>query len=419
MATIAKPRRRERTKAPGVYRSVSGKYEIAYRDSDGKLVFKVVDGGFEDAKAARAEMVGKLSRGEPVRQSKATFGEFAETVMAGLTTRPRTVEKHRYTLNRHLLPRFRTRRLGEISTDDAAQLVADMAKGIYFEPVNGRTVRKKRETPYAGTTIAAVVATLGMIMGKAKRRRLIPSNPVADLERSERPRVAASERRVLTENEISTLLAAAGDTFRPLIAVLIFSGLRLGEALGLQWQDVGFDSGFIHVRRQLGRDRQTADIKTATGRRDVVLMPELGKVLRKHKVAQIHCGDADFVFPAPNGRGRDHRSVSRGIERAVERAELGDGISAHNMRHTFASMLIVGLRYDPVRVSKQLGHTNAGFTAATYAHLFEQARHADELRDRMSEGFGRLLDVNAMSIRGRNRAKSAPVKVAGIKPISG
>jgi hypothetical protein len=179
MASIAK--RRERTKAPGVYRSISGSYEIAYRDSDGKLRFKVVEGGFEDAKGARAEIVGKLNRGEPVRSSKATFGEFAEWVMAGLTTRPRTVEKHRYTLDRHLLPRFRNRKLAEISTDDAAQLIADMAKGIYFEPVDGRTIRKTREAPYAGATIAAAVSTLGMVMGKAKRRRLVPSNPVADL----------------------------------------------------------------------------------------------------------------------------------------------------------------------------------------------------------------------------------------------
>jgi integrase len=224
---------------------------------------------------------------------------------------------------------------------------------------------------------------------------------------------------VVTETEISILLAKAGDTFRPLIAVLIFAGLRLGEALGLTWEDIYFETGFIRVRRQLGRDRQMAEIKTPAGRRNVVLMPELGKVLCEHKLAQLHCGDSDFVFPAPDGRGRDHRSVSRGIERAVGRAKLGEGISAHNMRHTFASMLIVGLRYDPVAVSKQLGHTSAGFTASTYAHLFEQARHADELRERMSNGFGRLLDVNTMSTRGRNQPKPAPAPVAAIKPIHG
>lgn len=202
----------------------------------------------------------------------------------------------------------------------------------------------------------------------------------------------AAEKRVLNEAEIGRLLVEGGSTFRPMIAVLIFSGLRLGEALGLRWSDI--DDGFIRVRRQLGRDRQTAEIKTAAGRRDVVLMPQLASVLREHRIGQRHCAESDFVFPAPDGRGRDHRSVGRGIERAVERAKLGDGISAHSFRHTFASQLIVGLGLDPVRVSKQLGHTNAGFTASTYAHLFEQARHADELREQMAQGYGRLLDVS-------------------------
>jgi hypothetical protein len=82
-------------------------------------------------------------------------------------------------------------------------------------------------------------------------------------------------------------------------------------------------------------------------------------------------------------------------------------------------MLIVGLGLDPVRVAKQLGHTNAGFTASTYAHLFEQARHADELRERIADGFGRLLDVNAMSTSGRNHAKPALAKRAVVKPLRG
>jgi integrase len=417
MAIIAK--RRERTKAPGVYRSISGKYEIAYRDSDGRLVIRVVEGGFGDAKAARAEIVGKLNRGEPVRSSKATFGEFAETVMGGLTTRPRTIERHRYMLDRHLLPRFRSRKLGSITTDDVARLVSEMTRGVRYERVDGKLVKKEREQGYAGKTIAGAVETLGLVMRKAKRTGLIPANPVTDLERGERPTLATAEKRVLTEAEISVLLAHAGDTFRPLIAVLIFAGLRLGETLGLKWQDVDLDAGFLRVRRQLGRDRKPGEIKTAAGRRDVVLVPQLGTMLRAHKLAQLHCRDDDYVFPAPDGRGRDHRSVGRGIERAVERATLGGGVSAHSFRHTFASQLIVGLRLDPVRVSKQLGHTNAAFTAATYAHEFEQARHAEDLRDQMEAAFGRLLDVNTMSTGGRNQAKSQAAETAQIQAFSG
>ena len=72
-----------------------------------------------------------------------------------------------------------------------------------------------------------------------------------------------------------------------------------------------------------------------------------------------------------------------------------------------------------MRVSRLLGHTNAGFTASTYAHMFEQARHADELRERMADGYGRLLDVNEMSTGARNQPKPAPSKVVAISGMRG
>src|SRR5687767_12347861 len=102
---IPKPRR-VKTKFPGIYKSVSGRYEIAYRDSDGRLRFETV-GTLEEAKAARADKVTKLARGERVTRDKRMFGDWAEEWHAGLTKRPRTLAAYRYALNRHLLPRFK------------------------------------------------------------------------------------------------------------------------------------------------------------------------------------------------------------------------------------------------------------------------------------------------------------------------
>jgi hypothetical protein len=80
---------------------------------------------------------------------------------------------------------------------------------------------------------------------------------------------------------------------------------------------------------------------------------------------------------------------------------------------------VIGLGLDPVRVSKQLEHTNAGFTASTYAHEFERARHADDLRKQIGGGFGRLLDVNEMSASARSEPQPEPAKVAEISQIHG
>lgn len=169
------------------------------------------------------------------------------------------------------------------------------------------------------------------------------------------------------------------------------------------------DTGAIHVRHQLDREHELVDLKTGAGRRDIVLIPQLARILREHKLRSPFSRDSDFVFGNAEGRGRDHRSTSRGIERAVERAGLGAGISAHTFRHTFASILIVGLKYDPVSVSRQLGHKRPSFTQDVYAHMFDRAKHADALREQLEQGFGHLLaPVNGMSTSRQNEMQPKP-----------
>src|SRR5439155_12841133 len=67
------PKRRTKTRAPGVFRSSSGAYEIVYRDSDGTLRSKVAGNDFEAAKATRADLVSKMAKGERVSRTKVVF----------------------------------------------------------------------------------------------------------------------------------------------------------------------------------------------------------------------------------------------------------------------------------------------------------------------------------------------------------
>jgi integrase len=372
-------RRTKIDRYPGVYRSVSGRYEIAYRDSDGKLRFKAVGTNLQDAVAARAEIVGKVRKGVRVAPVKLTFQAWSGQWLDGLSKRPRTIDAYRYALDRHLLPRFKNRRVADITVDDVAKLIREM-----------------EQAGYAGWTTMGALSTLSGCLGKAKRRGLIPVNPVSELERDERPSLAAKDKRVLGEREIASLLRN-GESFRPVMAVMVFSGLRMAETLAVRWQDIDFEAGFIRVRWQLDLKRGLVELKTESGSRDVVLMPQLAKLLRAHRMASRRKATTDFVFPSPDGRGRDQRSTSRGIQRALKRAGLeGEGLSAHAFRHTFASLLIIGLKLDPVTVSKQLGHANPATTLRVYAHLFDQARHADATRQAMGAKFGHLLTLPAV-----------------------
>jgi integrase len=162
----------------------------------------------------------------------------------------------------------------------------------------------------------------------------------------------------------------------------------------LRWEDIASDEGVIRVRRQLGRDRHPAELKTARARRDVVLIPQLAKMLREHRMASPFKQPHDYVFAAPGGEGRDHRSTSKAVERAIARAGLS-GVSFHSLRHGFASMLIVGLKSDVETVSRQLGHADSSITLRIYSHEFDKTRNMDDLRDSLGAAVGVLMHVGA------------------------
>ena len=109
---------------------------------------------------------------------------------------------------------------------------------------------------------------------------MMQSDPVSRLKRGERPRAGRREQRVLAPDDIGRLLAAAAPLYRPLLATAVFTGLRLGELLGLRWHDVDLAGGVLHVRAQPDRRGDRVAPKTPQALRDVELMPSLVRTLR-------------------------------------------------------------------------------------------------------------------------------------------
>jgi integrase len=137
--------------------------------------------------------------------------------------------------------------------------------------------------------------------------------------------------------------------------------------------------------------------KTRAGVRQIPLSPQLVAVLQEHRQLSDFKGATDWVFVTRNGTPLSQRNVRRSaLGRAAYAAGLeGDGsrLRFHDLRHTFASHLIIDLGLDVVKVSRVLGHSSVSTTLDIYAHLFEEARHAADIRARMSRSdFARLLD---------------------------
>jgi len=138
--------------------------------------------------------------------------------------------------------------------------------------------------------------------------------------------------------------------------------------------------------------------KTAASVRDIPLVAQLASLLASHRQASPFARGKDWVFATARGTPHGHRNVSRrGLGRAAEIAGLNDDgwppLRFHDLRHTFASHLIVDLGLDIAQVSRILGHARITITLDIYTHLFEVERHARDIRIRMAASpFAELLD---------------------------
>jgi integrase len=159
---------------------------------------------------------------------------------------------------------------------------------------------------------------------------------------------------------------------RALIATLIYARLRIGEATALTWGDIDLANGRISVR----------DSETEAGVRLVDILPALRDELTTHRHGDVHAAPDDLVFPTSSGSRRDKDNARERVIRPVVAAAeellatrgqppLPAGVTAHKLRHTFASILYVRGE-DPPYVTSQLGHTDAGFTLRVYAHAMRR-----------------------------------------------
>ncbi len=337
--------------------------------------------GVMEARRLRDAFVASVRRSTPrITPSRLTFGQVAAEWLEVQAERvashelvPRTHEAYEGGLRRHVVPSFGHRPIRSITPDDLV-----------------RWNRQMRKRGLALATVRVAWTPLRLALDHAVRHHALEANPADKLLSHEIPKPGPSRQRFLTRDEIGRLLGAAADPYRPALAIGVLAGLRVGEILGLTWTDIDLTGGNIKVRAQLGRDGGSRDPKTSAGRRNVILILELGRDLRRFRRASAHAGPDDLVFSTSNGRSIGDRNMAhRGLEKACRRAGL-DGVTFHTLRHTFASILVAH-GHDPVFVSRQLGHANPSITLRVYAHLFDAARHADTARKRLEEEYRGVL----------------------------
>lgn len=218
---------------------------------------------------------------------------------------------------------------------------------------------------------------------------ILTSNPVAN---ATKPRIGEADvPPYLDTTTIPIFLEALEEinldnSIKVSLMLMLMLGLRSGEARGLRWCDIDFNTNVVSIEKNVGdtfNGLALTDLKTKRSRRKLPLSPLLRDVLLNHKEILKEKSKAlgsvwqenNLICPNPTGGLMDKSVPNKAVKRILNmRKELPKGLHAHSLRHSFVSLLISnGL--DVVNVASLAGDT-IEIISKHYAHSFAERRAA-------------------------------------------
>jgi len=373
-------RKMTKTRIPGINR-VEGGREVCYavrvelpRDPiTGKRKQRAeVFSTMKTAQAARNEWLTEIERGTAVDGTKMTVGEHLEHWL-GIhkhDLRPATVQQYTSLIRAHLIPTLGSIPLARLQPAHLTAMYADKRENGRLHGTGGLAPRSVRH----------LHIVLHEALDFAVKQQMLPRN-VADAV--DAPRFTRKEMTTWTGEDARTFLTTAeGDTYAPIWLLMLTTGLRRGEALGVRWGDFDAAKGMLHVRQTIidvGGHAITSTPKTNAGRRTVRLSPACVTALKEHRKTQAArrlaaptWENIELVFTTGEGKPVQPRVLSRAFDVLQAKAKV-PRIRLHDLRHTHATLLFNDGKNIKM-ISQRLGHSDVGITLAVYAHLAHDAQ---------------------------------------------
>lgn len=341
-------------------------------------------GGYATLKEANAEMQKVLidaRAGTNPSSSRETFESYSKLWLEKQKLANSTLMGYEKIVRVHLVPRIGKLKLTQIVPSTISKLYRDLEK-------NGNRGRLTSGKPLSANSVNKIHIVLGSILKSAVDDGLLRINHARNNPKAIEAPTARSIR--MEKKELRTWAASQmvaflewnrdieQDDFYPLWLLYFMSGMRRGEGVALQWDDINFETGTISIRRASDSGLRKATKPTKTYRdRPVLMDPETMSVLKAHRAQRAKLGiqfvrsDA-FVFGNLDGSVRNPGDVGERWSKTLAKARQVQPQLTHltikGMRHTHATQLLEAGVSGKV-VQERLGHSNIATTMDIYSHV--------------------------------------------------
>lgn len=284
--------------------------------------------------------------------------------------------------NRHIKDYFlKVDNVGKLTYEDIYQ----------FREHLKQKVAQNSNKPLSTNTINKIMILLKKIFDVGLRKGYYATNPVKLLKKLPIEKTKMQFWTVEEFQQFLTLFEPEEYNIKLLFTVLFFTGLRLGEALALTWQDIDFSSNTIHITKSIYVNKGISHIsttKTKAGTRRIIINKKLSQELQhwqqqqKHLLEQFTSDSLTLQVFQSNPLTITKNAVEKQYKKILERDETLKKIRIHDFRHSHASLLI-NQGEDYLVVKERLGHASITTTIDTYSHLYpsKQKALADKLDD--------------------------------------
>lgn len=278
--------------------------------------------------------------------------------------RPATQRTYEGYIRLYLHPRLGSIPLNKVTTSDIQQMCTWMMTEARVDQKNG-------DSGLSDSQVRNCYSLCDRVLEKAVAEKLIVRNPAKGCKL---PPNRPNEMKVLSREDMQkVLIQAKEENYYELFLLEFATGLRLGELMALQWDDVDLVTGELRINKQVnlvGSKLVISEPKTKAAVRTLILPPSVRKVLAEYKTRV----NSRWLFPSPKKEDLPiiPSAVSRRLHTLLEHAGC-EQVRFHDLRHTFATNALAhGM--DIKTLSTILGHVSSATTLNTYSHITDEMR---------------------------------------------